>query len=113
VPRSVAMYGVYQTERLVRAKQPVYIRRSDGVTQRYWKWKTVKIVSEERGRYEFYGRGRDLYEAIRIASKRPPNKYVDVDAREFVRNPGDYSVDGVWGLIFYPRFTVTFLYKLG
>ena len=38
----------------------------------------------------------ETYDAIRIASKRPPNKYIDVDAREFVRNPSMYSVDGVW-----------------
>lgn len=74
------MYGVYATEKWVRAKQPVYIRRKDGVIQRYWKWKDVKIVTEERGRYEFYGSGRDLYEAIRIAKYRPPNKYVDARA---------------------------------
>ena len=90
------MYGVYSTEKWVRAKQPVWIRRSDVVVQRYWKWKEVKIVTEERGRYEFYGRGRDLYEAIRIARYSPPNKFVDVDAREYIRNPRKYSVDGVW-----------------
>ena len=68
----------------------------DGVIQRYWKWKEVKIVTEEHGRYEFYGRGKDRYEAIRIATKNPPNKYVDVDALEFIRNPKKFSVDGVW-----------------
>jgi hypothetical protein len=58
--------------------------------------KEVQIITEERGRYEFYGRGRDIGEAIRVATKHPPNKFVDVDAREFVRNPSKYSVDGVW-----------------
>jgi hypothetical protein len=94
--RSVAMYGVYETERWVRRKQSVPIRRRDGIVQRYWTWKETKIVIQERGRYEFYGRGRDLYEAIRIATRRPPNKYVDVDARVFIRNPKKYSVNGVW-----------------
>ena len=93
---SVAMYGKYATEKWVRAKQPVYIRRRDGVIQRYWMWKEVKIITEESGRYEFYGRGRDLYEAIRIAHHYPPNKFVEVDAREFIRNPRKFSVDGVW-----------------
>ncbi len=90
------MYGVVASEKLVRAKQPVWIRRMDGIVQRYHKWTDVRIVTEERARYEFYGRGRDLYEAIRIATKHPPDGYVDVDALEFVRNYRDYSVDGVW-----------------
>jgi hypothetical protein len=46
--------------------------------------------------YEFYGRGRDLYHAIRIATKHPPNGYVDVDARDFIENPQEYCVSGAW-----------------
>ena len=94
--RSVAMYGVVATEKWKRIKQPVWIRRNDGTIQRYYKWTEIRVITEERARYEFYGRGWDLYEAIRIATKHPPDGYVDVDALEFVRNYRDYCVDGVW-----------------
>ena len=90
------MYGAYVTGRWVRIKQPVPIRRMDGVVQRYHKWTEVYIERTEKGRYEFSGPGKDLYDAIRIATKHPPNGYVDVDAREFVRNVDEYSVDGEW-----------------
>jgi hypothetical protein len=90
------MYGAYVTTRWSRRKQPVYIRRMDGVVQRYHKWTTIEDEKEERGRYEFYGTGRDRYEAIRIATKNPPDGYVEVDALEYIRNYCDYSVDGVW-----------------
>ena len=93
---SVAMYGTYQTEKVVRKKVPVYTWRRDGVIQRYWKWTYIRVVAEQRGRYEFTGRGRDLFNAIRIAMKNPPNGFVDVDAREFIENPSDYSVSGEW-----------------
>ena len=90
------MYGAYQTEKVVRKKVPVYTWRRDGVIQRYWKWTYIQVVAEERGRYEFSGRGRDLYHAIRIATKHPPNGYVDVDALDFIENPREYSVSGEW-----------------
>jgi len=90
------MYGAYTTEKVIRRKVPVWILRRDGINQRYWKWTRIRIVTEQRGRYEFYGRGRDLYEAIRIATKNPPNGYVDVEALDFIENPHDYSVSGEW-----------------
>jgi len=93
---SVAMYGAYQTEKVIRRKVPVYILRRDGINQRYWKWTRIRVITEAKGRYEFSGRGRDLYQAIRIAIKHPPNGYVDVDARKFIRNPRNYCVSGEW-----------------
>ena len=90
------MYGAYQTEKVIRRKLPVYILRRDGVIQRYWKWTYIRVIAEEKGRYEFSGRGRDLYHAIRIATKNPPNGYVDVDALKFIENPSEYSVSGEW-----------------
>ena len=90
------MYGAYETEKIVRMKQRVWILRRDGINQRYWKWIYVRIVKEQRGRYEFYGRGRDLYEAVRIATKHPPDGYVDVEALDFIENPHNYCVSGEW-----------------
>ena len=90
------MYGAYQVERVIRRKQAVWILRRDGIVQRYHKWTLIRIVAEERGRYEFYGRGRDLYHAIRIALNHPPNGYVDVEASDFIENPQEYCVSGEW-----------------
>ena len=90
------MYGAYQTKRIVRRKQPVWTQRRDGIIQRYHKWIWVRVITEEKGRYEFSGRGRDLYHAIRIATKHPPNGYVDVEASDFIENPLEYSVSGEW-----------------
>ena len=93
---SVAMYGTYQTEKVIRRKVPVYTWRRDGVIQRYHKWTYIRVVAEERGRYEFSGKGRDLFRAIIIAMKHPPNGFVDVDASDFIANPREYSVSGEW-----------------
>ena len=90
------MYGAFQVEKVIRDKQRVWILRRDGINQGYHKWTYIRVVIEERGRYEFYGRGRDLYRAIRLATKHPPNGYVDVDARDFIENPQEYSVSGEW-----------------
>jgi len=67
VVKRIAVYGDYETSNVVRLKQAVWIRRMDGVVQRYWKYTDVKIVIQGRGRYEFYGKGRDLAEAVRLA----------------------------------------------
>ncbi len=90
------MYGAYQTEKVIRKKVPVYTWRRDGIIQRYHKWTYIRVIAEERGRYEFTGRGRDLYQAIRIATELPPNGYVDVKALDFIENPREYSVSGEW-----------------
>ena len=90
------MYGAYQTEKVVSRKEPIWIQRRDGIIQRYHKWIRIRVIIEEKGRYEFYGRGRDLYRAIRLATKHPPDGYVDVDARDFIENPQEYSVSGEW-----------------
>jgi hypothetical protein len=50
-------------------------------------------------RFEFSGSGRDLYRAIRVAHHVVPSnrkRFVKVSAREFLRNPYRYGVEGVW-----------------
>ena len=50
-------------------------------------------------RYEFAGRGRDLYRAVRLAQSIVPsnkNRFVTVSAREFLSRPFHYGVRGVW-----------------
>jgi len=48
-------------------------------------------------RYEFYGRGRDLYHAVVLAIDYPPKqRFVTVSAKEFISNPFKYGGGGHW-----------------
>jgi len=94
--RRVAVYGDYVP--LVHVRQRYRIRRRDGHIQRYWK-KTKRMMQKgpvKSGRYEFYGRGKTLYKAIRLAHRVMPEGFVGVSAEEFLRNPYKYGVAGFW-----------------
>ena len=67
--KRLSVYGEFETSKLVLRKQRTWIQRRDGVWQRYWYKTKVKVTVEESGRYEFYGRGRDLYRAVRLAAR--------------------------------------------
>jgi hypothetical protein len=56
------------------------------------------IENEESGygRYEFYGKGRDLYKAIVISLNIVPKGFVDVSAERFLRDPMRYGYEGKW-----------------
>jgi hypothetical protein len=50
-------------------------------------------------RFEFTGKGRDLYRAVRLAQSIVPSnkkRFVSVSAREFLSRPYCYGVRGVW-----------------
>lgn len=48
-------------------------------------------------RYEFFGRGRELEEAVRRAYHYPPKgQFVSVSASEFNSNPSRYGSEGHW-----------------
>jgi len=92
--KKIAVYGSY------RAKVPVWRRiwkqRKDGIKQRYWKkTKRLKTVRAS-GRYEFYGKGKDLSRAVARAYRFMPKDFVTVSAREFVRHPERYGFKGEW-----------------
>ena len=91
-----SIYGDYETSKWVLEKQRSWIQRRDGVWQRYWYKTKVKVVIEESGRYEFYGRGRDLSRAVRLAHQYMPKGYIEVEARDFIENPEKYGVPGRW-----------------
>jgi len=93
--KRIVVYGSYV------AKKPVFQRywkrRVDGIKQRYWKKTTrYKKVVVSSGRYEFYGKGRDLYGAIWLAHQIMPNGYVVVSAAEFLAHPEKYGTGGFW-----------------
>ena len=94
--KRVAVYGDYEVSKVVRRKQPVWILRRDGVVQRYWKWTDVRVIIHGRGRYEFYGSGRDLLRAVRLALRYMPDGYVEVDAVDFIDDPEEYGTIGEW-----------------
>ena len=92
--RSIAVYGSFRA--MVPVKQRFWKKRRDGVRQRYWKKTQRKKAVEATGRYEFTGRGKDLYKAVIKAQKVVPKGHVKVSAEKFVKRPYDYGYDGVW-----------------
>jgi len=92
--KKIAVYGTYEAK--VPVKQRYWKRRRDGIKQRYWKKTTrLKKVTMSR-RYEFYGKGKDLYKAIVKAHQLMPKGFVDVSAREFLEHPERYGHEGSW-----------------
>jgi hypothetical protein len=49
-----------------------------------------------KGRYEFHGRGKDLYKAVLKAHEIMPKGFVDVSAEEFLKHPEKYGSEGEW-----------------
>jgi len=95
--KKIAVYGSFETK--VPLKQRYWKKRRDGIRQRYWKrTRRTKTVQTE-GRYEFHGKGRDLYKAVAKACQIVPKtraRYVDVSAEESLNNPEKYGSEGVW-----------------
>ena len=102
--KKIAVYGTYQ------AKVPVF--------QRFWKWirhrkgpktgqkwykrrvwkktKRMKKTVRSDARYEFQGRGRDLYKAVVLGHHFMPKGLVDVSAKRFLEHPEEYGFVGEW-----------------
>ncbi|MEM3551031.1 MAG: hypothetical protein QXN87_02245 [Candidatus Bathyarchaeia archaeon] len=92
--KKIAVYGSYE------AWVPVYQRywkhRRDCITQRYWKkTKRMKKVAG-KGRYEFYGKGKELYRAVVLAHKYMPKDFITVSAEKFIERPERYGFEGEW-----------------
>lgn len=56
----------------------------------------LRKTVEMKGRYEFHGKGKDLYKAIVKAHEIVPKGFVDVSAEEFLKNPEKYGFEGSW-----------------
>lgn len=92
--KKIAVYGSYEAK--VPSKQRYWIKRKDGIRQRYWrKTRRTKTV-ESKGRYEFSGKGKDLYKAVIKAHQVMPKGFVDVSAEEFLKHPEKYGLEGEW-----------------
>ena len=92
--KKIAMYGA--TEAKVPVKQRYWKRRVDGIKQRYWKKTTRTKKVEKSVRYEFTGKGKEVYKAVQIATRLPPKGFITVSAKEFLEKPYDYGFDGEW-----------------
>lgn len=92
--KRIAVYGTYK--KTVQFKQRVWKKRKDGQRQRYWKNITKTTGKKAKGRFEFEGRGKDLYKAIIQAHNIMPKGYVTVEAKKFVDKPEDYGTEGIW-----------------
>jgi len=92
--KKIAIYGSYLAR--VPVRQRYWKKRKDGIKQRYWKvTKRLKKVVMS-GRYEFYGKGKDLYKAIMKALKVVPKGFVDVSAEMFLIDPMRFGFEGMW-----------------
>jgi hypothetical protein len=93
--KKIAVYGSYVAR--IPVKQRYWIRRIDGIKQRYWKIKHGSFKKVEgNGRYEFHGQGKDMYKAVVKAYRTVPKGYVDVPAEMFIEHPERYGVEGEW-----------------
>lgn len=92
--KKIAVYGSYEAK--VPTKQRYWKKRKDGIRQRYWKVTRRKKKVEGKGRYEFHGKGKDLYKAVVKAHEVVPKGFVDVNAEEFLRHPEKYGYEGEW-----------------
>jgi hypothetical protein len=56
----------------------------------------MKRVVSTSGRFEFHGKGKELYQAVIRATRYIPKGFVDVSAKDFVEKPEDYGFKGQW-----------------
>jgi hypothetical protein len=94
--KKIAVYGSYQAKLPVKYRQRYWKRRKDGVKQRYWRKVTRVQKAIRSGRYEFHGKGKDLYKAVVIAQRLMPKDFVTVSAEEFLQEPYEYGFEGKW-----------------
>ena len=92
--KKIAVYGSYLAK--VPVRQRYWKRRKDGIKQRYWKKTTRMKKVVMSGRYEFHGKGRDLYRAIMKALTIVPKGYIIVSAEKFLSRPMKYGYEGKW-----------------
>ena len=88
------------------ARKPVYSGKhiavyKNATTRRYQKIaKKLKHPKSYSARFEFYGRGKDLAKAIRLALSgivpRWEDPFVECSARDFLNDPYRYGEKGEW-----------------
>jgi hypothetical protein len=104
--KSVALYGTFKKKIPIKQRywKWVYHRTGSKAGQKWYKrrfWvypkgRTKTIIM--KGRFEFYGSGKELFQAIKMAVVYyvPKKKTVFVNAEDFVRYPLEYGDYGTW-----------------
>jgi hypothetical protein len=92
--KKIAVYGSYEAK--VHVKQRYWKIRKDGIRQRYWKTTKRTKTVEASGRYEFHGKGRELYKAVVKAHEFMPKGFQTVSAEKFLEHPETYGLEGEW-----------------
>lgn len=92
--KKIAVYGSFRAK--IPVRQRYWKKRKDGFRQRYWKQTKRKKIVEASGRYEFSGKGKDLYKAVVKAQRIVPRGFVTVSAEKFVEEPEQYGRPGEW-----------------
>ena len=102
--KKIAVYGSYEARVPVRQRywKWHYHRTGPKAGQKWYKkrvWKKPKgrfKKTKLKGRYEFHGKGKDLYKAIVKAHKIMPKDFIDVSAEKFLEHPERYGYEGEW-----------------
>jgi hypothetical protein len=101
--KKIAVYGTYVAKVPVRQSYHkwIYHRKGSEAGKKWYKrrvWKTTKRMKKMvmSGRYEFYGKGIDLYKAIMKALNVVPKGFIVVSAEIFLRDPMKYGYEGMW-----------------
>jgi len=101
--KKIAVYGSFEVKVHVRQRYEkwCYHRKGKLKGEKWYKarrWKKTKAMKkvEDAGRYEFHGKGKDLYRAIVKAHKFMPKGYVTVSAEKFLEHPDRYGFEGEW-----------------
>ncbi len=91
---SISVYGRFIT------KIPVnyaWVLDDDGIYRKRQLRRPIVTEREGYGRYEFYGSGKDLYRAVRLACRFVPIlRFTQVEASEFLDHPWYYGTRGRW-----------------
>ena len=102
--KGVSVYGAFETSIPVRQRywKWAYHRTGPLAGQKWYKrrvWKTTsRMMRAVRtdARFDLWGQGRDLAEAVRRARAWVPFDYIEVDAKEFIEHPELYGEPGEW-----------------
>jgi len=88
-------YSYMKKGKLIKVPQGKQ-RYSKKIRQRVWKTTKRMKKAVMSGRYEFHGKGRDLYKAVVKAHQYMPKGFIDVSAEKFLEQPEAYGVEGEW-----------------
>ena len=101
--KKIAIYGPYVASVPVRQRYVkwVYHRKGGKAGQKWYKrriWKKTSSTKKEllKGRYEFHGKGNEIYKAIVTSDNIVPKGFIDISAKKFLSNPMKYGYEGFW-----------------